>query len=45
MKRNNFPPGFRVLCRNCNGARGFYGYCPHESQRTITENQSLSAVI
>lgn len=22
--------GFRVLCHNCNQARGFYGYCPHE---------------
>lgn len=24
-----FPPGYRVLCFNCNSARGFYGYCPH----------------
>lgn len=24
-----FPPGFRVLCFNCNSALGFYGYCPH----------------
>lgn len=23
--------GFRVLCHNCNLARGFYGYCPHEA--------------
>jgi hypothetical protein len=22
--------GYRVLCHNCNLARGFYGYCPHE---------------
>lgn len=26
-----FPPGFRILCHSCNAARGFYGYCPHES--------------
>jgi hypothetical protein len=25
-----FPSGFRVLCFNCNSARGFYGYCPHQ---------------
>ncbi len=31
--RNNFPPGFRVLCHNCNCARGFYGECPHEKER------------
>ena len=29
--RNKFPPGFRVLCHNCNMAIGFYGYCPHQS--------------
>jgi hypothetical protein len=23
-------PGYRVLCHNCNCARGYYGYCPHE---------------
>lgn len=27
---NDFPDTFRVLCRNCNAARGFYGYCPHK---------------
>lgn len=30
LEHNHFPPGFRVLCHNCNQARGFYGYCPHE---------------
>lgn len=28
--RNNYPDGFRVLCHNCNFARGIYGKCPHE---------------
>jgi hypothetical protein len=23
-------PGYRVLCQNCNAARGLYGYCPHQ---------------
>ena len=27
-----FPPDFRVLCFNCNSARGFYGYCPHHPE-------------
>jgi hypothetical protein len=31
LKRNNYPPGFRVLCHNCNLSRGFYGSCPHEA--------------
>lgn len=30
---NDFPSGFRVLCFNCNSARGFYGYCPHEGKQ------------
>jgi len=30
MIRMDFPPGFRVLCYNCNCARGSRGYCPHE---------------
>lgn len=29
---NNFPPGFRILCHNCNQAIGHYGYCPHQSE-------------
>lgn len=31
LKTNNFPEGFRVLCLNCNFARGFWGRCPHEA--------------
>jgi hypothetical protein len=30
--RNNYPDGFRVLCFNCNCARGMFGYCPHEKK-------------
>ena len=26
---NNFPPGFQVLCVNCNCAKQWYGGCPH----------------
>ena len=29
LRRENFPPGFRVLCMNCNFALGHFGYCPH----------------
>ena len=30
LRRNNFPDGFRILCHNCNMARGHWGKCPHE---------------
>lgn len=32
LRKNGYPPGFRVLCYNCNCAIGFYGYCPHENR-------------
>lgn len=28
----DFPSDFRLLCHNCNHARGAYGYCPHERE-------------
>ena len=34
LRRNNYPNGFRVLCHNCNMARGIYGYCPHNNERS-----------
>lgn len=27
--QNDFPPGFQVLCHNCNSAKSSFGYCPH----------------
>jgi hypothetical protein len=30
LKDNAYPADFRILCHNCNCARGYYGYCPHE---------------
>jgi len=33
--KHGFPDGFRLLCHNCNMARGYYGYCPHEKQAAI----------
>ncbi len=38
--KNNFPPGFQVLCHNCNMAKSFSGQCPHVLRRM---DQSASA--
>ncbi len=35
--RNDFPAGLRVLCYNCNCARGADGVCPHEIARDAQE--------
>lgn len=32
LRMNEYPDGYRVLCHNCNCARGYYGYCPHEKR-------------
>lgn len=31
LTREGFPPGYRVLCHNCNSALGYHGYCPHST--------------
>lgn len=34
LRKNGFPKDrYRLLCSNCNAARGRYGYCPHERER------------
>lgn len=30
LKRNDYPPGFQVLCHNCNWAKHALGRCPHQ---------------
>lgn len=30
LRKNNWPPGYRVICHNCNMSLGCYGYCPHK---------------
>jgi hypothetical protein len=30
LARQGYPPGYRVLCHNCNSAYGYYGHCPHQ---------------
>src|SRR3990167_2782356 len=39
----NFPSGFRVLCFNCNSARGFYGYCPHKPGEKKSPNRGIKS--
>lgn len=29
LRSNNYPPGYRLLCMNCNFSLGMRGYCPH----------------
>jgi hypothetical protein len=41
LKRNNYPPGYQVLCYNCNNAKGFYGKCPHQGEREQNGSGSL----
>jgi hypothetical protein len=35
LKKHNYPPGYQVLCHNCNMAKGFWGVCPHKKGRKI----------
>jgi len=45
LKKNNFPPGYRVLCHNCNSALGYYGKCPHETQMpTVVVSETARSI-
>lgn len=33
LKKAGLPPGFQVLCFNCNITKGLFGECPHETYR------------
>ena len=35
--KNNFPPGFQVLCYNCNCSKGYYGICPHQEMKQLNK--------
>lgn len=44
LKANGYPKqGFRILCHNCNMARGLYGYCPHECPQPQTHGFSQAS--
>ena len=33
LKQQGWPDGYQTLCHNCNLAKGFYGACPHQTER------------
>lgn len=50
LKKSGFPPGFQVLCFNCNFAKGHSkdGLCPHQrinfEQKEVLPNSEIPAV-
>jgi hypothetical protein len=38
LRANSYPPGFQVLCMNCNFAKGHFGKCPHQLKREASTN-------
>lgn len=52
LKRNGYPPGYQVLCANCNIAKSRYGQCPHQRDKCgvgvvptkVTSAKSLGSV-
>lgn len=33
LKKHNYPPGFQVLCCNCNHGKHVNGICPHQQKK------------
>lgn len=49
LERQGFPPGYQVLCWNCNAAKHLLGICPHQGEPppgflTPDETRRLSKV-
>ena len=47
LRKHGYPPGYRVLCHNCNFSHGIYGYCPHIHEKyglLSNEADSLAGV-
>ena len=46
LRENNYPPGFQVLCANCNTAKGHAAdrLCPHERERLATSSLPAAGV-
>ncbi len=41
LKKNGYPPEYRILCYNCNNATGLYGFCPHELDKGIDVSEKI----
>jgi hypothetical protein len=44
LEVNGRPEGFGILCHNCNMSISFYGYCPHDRDKTYPEVSPRSIV-
>lgn len=45
LKKNNYPKGYRVLCSNCNGSLGRFGYCPHITEYKADWNTDFGIAV
>jgi len=43
LRKGGYPPGFQILCFNCNMAKGYYGSCPHDTEGDPKVGASLRA--
>lgn len=44
LKSKGFPAGYQVMCFNCNCARGLFGFCPHEINPIILDEDYAQAI-
>lgn len=42
VKKEGFPPNYRVLCHNCNMSSHFHGGCPHQPEFHVNDSSSPS---
>lgn len=42
LRKHGYPEGFQVLCSNCNRAKFRCGICPHQRERLIAEQSTVT---
>lgn len=42
LRNNKFPPGFQVLCFNCNATKYLFGVCPHQRIPVHRDNNCVA---
>lgn len=41
VRREGYPPGFQLLCANCNQAKSRRQGCPHQREKLMNESKRL----
>lgn len=44
LRKHGYPPGYQILCMNCNFAKSRFGMCPHEKEAGRDSSQTQGGI-